>query len=1005
MRFPLGPRRQARSSYRPGALDTLGNYYFTVAAQNTYGTAFATPSMAFQEGLMFSLNTANLPANGASVTSYPTAQGALAYDEGTFSVSEFGGQEWLNETATAVKNMWLPFTAFPGGTVPATITINGGTIVAAFKPEGTPNTTWASVANVFFSQLGIALDSATDDVAITGNSVASVTISAGGSGYTSPPTVTFAPPGGIPAMDATATGTAQISAAGAVTNVIITSGGSGYPWIPSVINAGTLKAPTVTFSGGGGSGAAATANLTAATGTQLLPEVNSQRPPDTANGMNVDGNGNGNNTANRLVVPMDQVSVVSVVAGDGRSSGYPGDNNYRVYVNGIEVMDTDYGFVSGVSFTTAGSTNGTGYTNSAGANVAPTVTFSAPTGANGVMATATGVAVMGTGANLGHINRITITSPGSGYTGDGVVNNATVTFSPSPNGVTAVGTVNLVSLGGYTTGANIIGAKAAGENGTGMTELAYNTPTYYGGAPYGANATFNIGNDGNFNDGWTYTGYLGNVSVYGEALNDVALRAVENAIASQAAPTSPLTYAITYTSDAHSTITPIAYFLNSSAGGTTTVYEGENQTYTFAAANGFGLLLSVDGSTAAPVSPGSTYTFTNVNATHTIALTSIAIPDQTVTVTYGATGTVTTNGAVIPSGTAISGVPGGSTLVFNIVPNPGNKITSVTLNGTAVAASALASGVYTYLNVGLGSAGTNDAVNITFSALPAISPVASHVPESQALLFGVDTASLPLPPTFPAPTTITNWPIFYSTTPQTNLVLDTINAGLSLAQTYVDANGVVWENNIDANAAPTTCYQLYPTTLANGTSLPNTGGTIITVVSPNAVNIGSGGNDGNWHSIVDVFFGCLEIGVNPVTGQIQAYVDNDQSTPYDGTIPPIATSTVAIPNGTNAVLSLVANPDGSFAVYYNTILVITNASIAGPGGLYLTAGREGQSFAANITLGDDGPDNYNAFNGLIGNTYVWTGRRFEDGGQDAQGGGLAGPVGAEQAEDFPGAAL
>src|ERR1017187_9958134 len=33
------------------------------------------------------------------------------------------------------------------------------------------------------------------------------------------------------------------------------------------------------------------------------------------------------------------------------------------------------------------------------------------------------------------------------------------------------------------------------------------------------------------------------------------------------------------------------------------------------------------------------------------------------------------------------------------------------------------------------------------------------------------------------------------------------------------------------------------------------------------------------------------------------------------------------------------------------------------------------------------------------------GRGLEDGGQDAQGGGLAGPVGAEQAEDFPGAAL
>ena len=272
---------------------------------------------------MFTLNTANLPANGASVTSYPTAQGALAYDEGTFSVSEFGGQKWLNETATAVKNMWLPFTAFPGGTVPATITINGGTIVAAFKPEGTPNTTWASVANVFFSQLGIALDSATDDVAIR---------ELGGFRHDQCRWIRLHQPAHC-----------HIRAARRHSGDGCDRHGNGpdqrrrrrhqrhhyfrwlgLPWIPSGSNAGTLKAPTVTFSGGGGSGAAATAHLTAATGTQLLPEVNSQRPTATADGTNVDGNGNGINTANRLVVPIDQVSVVSVVAGDGTLQRLPG---------------------------------------------------------------------------------------------------------------------------------------------------------------------------------------------------------------------------------------------------------------------------------------------------------------------------------------------------------------------------------------------------------------------------------------------------------------------------------------------------------------------------------------------------------------------------------------------------------------------------------------------------------------------------------------------------------
>ena len=77
------------------------------------------------------------------------------------------------------------------------------------------------------------------------NSVASATVTAGGTGYSSAPTVTFsAPTSGI-----TATGTATVSG-GAVTAVTITNAGNGY-----------TSAPTITFSGGGGSGAAATAVL------------------------------------------------------------------------------------------------------------------------------------------------------------------------------------------------------------------------------------------------------------------------------------------------------------------------------------------------------------------------------------------------------------------------------------------------------------------------------------------------------------------------------------------------------------------------------------------------------------------------------------------------------------------------------------------------------------------------------------------------------------------------
>ena len=77
-----------------------------------------------------------------------------------------------------------------------------------------------------------------------GSKVDDIAVSAGGTGYTSAPTVTFTGGGGTGA-----TATATVSG-GVVTAVTVTGVGSGY-----------TSAPTIGFTGGAGSGATATATL------------------------------------------------------------------------------------------------------------------------------------------------------------------------------------------------------------------------------------------------------------------------------------------------------------------------------------------------------------------------------------------------------------------------------------------------------------------------------------------------------------------------------------------------------------------------------------------------------------------------------------------------------------------------------------------------------------------------------------------------------------------------
>ena len=124
---------------------------------------------------------------------------------------------------------------------------------------------------------------------VANGALAGITVTAGGSGYTSRPTVAFSGGGGT---GATAT---AVIASGAVTGVTLTNPGSGY-----------TSAPTIAFSGGGG-GSGATATATLATDTDTVES-------DTERFLGPYSPSDYNNAARQIAVEFDDVFNVSVAA-------------------------------------------------------------------------------------------------------------------------------------------------------------------------------------------------------------------------------------------------------------------------------------------------------------------------------------------------------------------------------------------------------------------------------------------------------------------------------------------------------------------------------------------------------------------------------------------------------------------------------------------------------------------------------------------------------------------
>ena len=148
-------------------------------------------------------------------------------------------------------------------------------------------------------------------------------------------------------------------------------------------------------------------------------------------------------------------------------------------------------------------------------------------------------------------------------------------------------------------------------------------------------------------------------------------------------------FAITATATAGGTMTP---------SGSISATQGANVTYTFAASLGYHLAtVTVDG--VAQAGPPNSYTFTNVQAVHSISVAFVANPagGYTITATAGANGTISHLGNTL--------VMGGQSLVYTMEPAEGYQVATITVDGVPLPATAVAgsptrtSGWYTFLNV------------------------------------------------------------------------------------------------------------------------------------------------------------------------------------------------------------------------------------------------------------------------------------------------------------------
>jgi hypothetical protein len=234
---------------------------------------------------------------------------------------------------------------------------------------------------------------ATATATLAGGALTGVTLHAAGSGYTTAPTVTFSGGGG--------TGAAALVTFNPVNTVTLNAGGAGYS-----------SAPTVTISGGGGFGATATAAIGGGGNVTGIILNSGGSGYTSAPTVTISGGGGAGATASATI--LNGIQSITLTSGGTGYFTVPTVTISAPPTGGTQATATVDGITPRGVDTIAIVDPGAGYVGT------PTVTLS---GGGGTGATATAVMA----GDL--VGAITITAPGSGF-----LVPPTVTIAP-PNGV------------------------------------------------------------------------------------------------------------------------------------------------------------------------------------------------------------------------------------------------------------------------------------------------------------------------------------------------------------------------------------------------------------------------------------------------------------------------------------------------------------------------------------------------------------------------------------------